>query len=159
MAISLLQTEEISASIAYYKALNGDPPTRRRKKNVDTDNKISMYKQMLEAEDLTFEAYFKYINGALFIAIDKKKDRPEAGVGDDDLSDDDEIFNGDGESDSEFSDEDAHVEVNAAADDGYNSNEHSRTSFASNNTTNTNNTNINNSIIISCVCQSMCATK
>ena len=75
MAISLLQTEEISASIAYYKALNGDPPTRRCKKNVDTDNKISMYKQMLEAEDLTFEAYFKYINGALFIAIDKKKDR------------------------------------------------------------------------------------
>ncbi|CAF0787908.1 unnamed protein product [Brachionus calyciflorus] len=73
-AISKFQEEESDASLKYYRALNNEKASPRKKLNVINDSILNIHRQMLRNDEISIDAYTKYIVMMFDVnSIDKNK--------------------------------------------------------------------------------------
>ena len=105
-AIGILKKEELNSSVAYYAAKDGtQKPPKRRKKWIDSDNKVRLFRdQWLAGHFRDFQVYISSIMSVMFITIEKPKISTVVDD-DEDVVSDSEIFN-DSEPEDEMIDDD-----------------------------------------------------
>ncbi len=94
-AIHLFLSQEVSASLNYYRAANGEWISPRKKKEIEKDGKISNLKKIFDDGDISLTVYVKNIISILYIDAGKKQ------ATESDADSDDDVFSEEDDDDTE----------------------------------------------------------
>ncbi|CAF0908104.1 unnamed protein product [Brachionus calyciflorus] len=85
--ISKFKEEETDASLIYYRAINNEKATPRKKLNVINDAILNNNRQMLLDSEISIDTYSKYVSMMFDLnALDKKKNKIQQDAHDNDIS-------------------------------------------------------------------------